>query len=439
MTDWKPLSGSRPGVPIDSDFPVAMETPHHQAWGIPSSFPLEQLPLRMTDAQLQSIVLSIWHEFMLHDEVLSAISFLENAPYRVRHTAETEKALLMTRSTMEWMKNKIHIDSVNTPSDPNGVPFSKEVANPLPEPLTGAVSGRYNWILSKLPSPGCSIVDFGCIDGTMTNRWALAGYKVTGVDMSWSSVSIANAKSTEFNTGARHVCSFFRDAVDTLPNNSFDAFTCADTYEHVTDPVNDLLVPARKLLKGDGRALLVTPHGAWFRGQFVPWGHPWIWYNEGHTWLARKPRAHLVAPTVWTVADHFRKAGFWVKESSVVLQGHDNQDVPGQGNVCVEAIASTPPVWPGYSFSFLDSSHQSSMMPLASTLASMGHSVRFYKPCSSPYSEGVFGFVDVMDISKSSSIKCDVLVTSESIPPGSHARHASAPTHHIDLLRLAAS
>jgi len=435
MTDWNPPIPPRPGVPSNSDFPVAVETPHHQAWGIPSSFEVESLPLRTSDSQLQSMVIAVWHEFMLHDEILSAVSFLENAPYRVRHTAATEEALAITRFTMEWMKSKIHADSVNTPMDPNGVPLSKEVANPMPHPLTGAVAGRYDWILSRL-APGSSLVDFGCIDGTMTNRWAMAGFRVTGVDMSQNSVAMANAKAVEFGTGARHVCSFFRDAPGALPNGSFDAFTCADTYEHIVDPVSDLLTPARKLLRGDGKALLVTPHGAWYRGQFVPWAHPWVWYGEGHTWLARKPRAHLVAPTVWTVAGDFRRAGFWVKDSMVVLQGQ-HHDVPGQGNVCVEALASPPPVWPGYSFAFCDSSAESHTMPLARVLASLGHRVQFYKPCTDPYSEGVFDFVDVIDSSKASGIRCDVLVTSEAVPSGSRARHASPPIGHVDLMRLA--
>jgi len=436
MIDWKPLLPAFSGVPSEADFPVAVETPHHQAWGIPSTFDLESLPLRMTDMQLQSMVIAVWHEFMINDEILSAVSFLENAPYRVRHTAATEKALSITRFTMEWMNSKIHADSVNTPMDPNGIPLAKEVSTPMPFPLTGAVFGRYDWILSRLPQKRCPIVDFGCIDGTMTNRWGLEGYQVTGVDMSQSSVAIANAKAAEFGTGARHICSFFRDSPNALPNSSFDAFTCADTYEHIIDPVSDLLIPARKLLRGDGKALLVTPHGAWFRGQFVSWVHPWVWYGEGHTWLARKPRAHLIAPTVWTVASDFRKAGFWVKDSMVVLQGQYH-DVPGQGNVCVEAFANPPTIWPGYNFAFYDTSVQSSMMPLAQALAALGHRVSFYKPCSTPYSEGVFDFVDVLDSSKASGIKCDVLVTSEEVPSGSHARHASAPMSHIELVRLA--
>jgi 2-polyprenyl-3-methyl-5-hydroxy-6-metoxy-1,4-benzoquinol methylase len=433
--NWNPPSPAFTGIPSDSDFPVAVETPHHQAWGIPSLFDVESLPLRTSDGQLQSMVISVWHEFMINDEILSAISFLENAPYRVRHTAATEKALSITRSTMEWMKSRVHSDSVNTPMDPNGVPLTNEIANPLPLPLTGQLSECTRWIQDRLPA-GCSLVDFGCIDGTMTNRWGLAGFKVTGVDMSHNSVSIANAKAAEYGTGARHLCSFFRDAPDALPNSSFDAFTCAHTYEHIIDPVADLLVPARKLLRGDGKALLVAPHGAWYRGQFVSWAHPWVWYNEGHTWLARKPRAHLIAPTVWSTVANFRKAGFWVKDCYVMTHSVA-KDVPGQGIVCTEAAATAPTIWPGYSFAFYDSSPESHTMPLAKALAALGHRVSFYKPCTAPYSEGVFDFIDVLDSSKASSIRCDVLVTSEEVPSGSHARHASPPMNHVELVRLA--
>lgn len=432
--DWSAPRPPRSGMPSEEDFPVASETPHEGAWGIPTESTMDSLPLRMSDGQLQSMVLAVWREFMLHDEVLAAASFLRNAPYRVRHSAAVETALRMTVSTMDWMSTPMGSDSINTPSDPNGAYVTKEVADPLPQPLTGQVAGRYDWILSRL-APGASLVDFGCIDGTMTNRWALAGFKVTGVDMSLSSVRIAESKASEFKTGARHVCSFFRDAPSLLPRHSFDFVTCADTYEHMIDPVPDLLSPAKELL-GSGRILLVTPHGSWFRGIFVPWGHPWMWYKEGHSWLAPRPRGHLVAPSVWSVAAHLREAGFWVKDCEVVLQ--TGGDVPGQGNVCAEAAASPPPVWPGRSFAFLDSAPGTPTESLARELASMGHTVRLYRPCPG-HSEMIRDHVDYLDSSKGHLIRCDVLVTSEGVPSGSLARHASSPAPASQLLRLAAT
>jgi SAM-dependent methyltransferase len=427
--EWGPPPPRRPGVPADSDFPVALETPHHQAWGIPSSSDLDSLPVRMTDAQLQSMVLAVWKEMMLHDEVLAAASFLRHAPYRVRHTYQTEKALSMTLGSIAWMGTASGSDAVNTPTDPNGIPVSREIANPMPEPLTGQVAGREHWIRSRLPA-GARIVDFGCIDGTMTNRWGLAGFDVTGVDMSQSSVAIANAKAAEFSTSAHHVCAFFSEAPHLLPSHSFDVFTCSDTYEHVVDPVQDLLVPAKSLLRGGGKALLVTPHGSWFRGLFVPWGHPWSWCADGHSWLAEKPRGHLVAPSVWSVSSDLEKAGFWVKDCSVVLQV--GGDVPGQGNVCAEALLPPPPIWPGKSFSFLGLE----FLGLAKEVASLGHSVTLYCPCPD-FTERVEGFVRIVDSSKASLMKCDVLVTHGDVPPGSRARHAAPPSSPAELVRLA--
>jgi 2-polyprenyl-3-methyl-5-hydroxy-6-metoxy-1,4-benzoquinol methylase len=402
--NWESRKNIGPNGPSETDFPVAVNTPHSQAWGIPEEFFIEELPLRMTDNQLQSMVLTIWREFILNDEVLSAISFLENAPYRVRHTEATTRALNITKKSIEWMFDHSKSQTINTPRDPNGVPFTIEVGNILPDPLTGQLEGRSTWITNRL-TPGCSLIDFGCIDGSMTNRWGMSGFKVTGVDLSMNSISIANKKAIQFNTGAKHICSYFKNIPNHIIQNSFDVATCSDTYEHLIDPIVDLLEPARKCLSGHGRMLLVTPHGAWFRGKFLSWAHPWSWYKSGSSWLKPEPRAHLVAPTVWSVADHFRKSKWWVKSSEVVIQSYG--DVPGQGNVCVEAFVNPPPVWPGLDIVVLGSNFE-----LAESLALLGNRVRHFGPWDE---EKISNFVDHIFDSKLFDIKCDVLISDTNV------------------------
>jgi 2-polyprenyl-3-methyl-5-hydroxy-6-metoxy-1,4-benzoquinol methylase len=366
------------------------------------------MPIRTTDGQLQATVMMVWREYILHDEIMSALSFLENAPYRIRHTPLIEATLRRTRQMLEWMDDKRKQNAGNTPMDPNGHPLSHEITNALPGPLTGAVEMRFRWICDRL-QPSQSIIDFGCIDGTMTNRWGMKGHPVTGVDLSTNSVNLANSKAHEFKTGARHINAYFKDAPDKVVRGSYDVATCSDVYEHLKDPVNDLLVHARKCVNGCGRMLLVTPHGSWGRGYFKADWAPWKWHREHGSWLAAQPRGHLVAPTVWSVAAHFREAGWWVKTSGIFLQ--EVPDVPGQGNVCVEALATAPPSYPGLDIVvYTGAEITAPSVRLGAALALLGNRVRHYARWPQ---EGIADFVDRIQAEKVRDIECDVFITDE--------------------------
>ena len=78
-------------------FPTAIQAPHSQAWAIPSAFEYDDLPLQMTNEQLQSLVLLVWKQYIANNEIISALHFLDKAPYRVRHTFATEQAIKMTK------------------------------------------------------------------------------------------------------------------------------------------------------------------------------------------------------------------------------------------------------------------------------------------------------------------------------------------------------
>jgi len=411
MPDWGNKCILGPDGSVNGDFPHSTVTPHAHAWGIPEAAELDDLPIRTTDGQLQATVLMVWREYMLHDEILSAISFLENAPYRIRHAALIEAALKRSKEMIAWMDSRKKADSVNTPMDPNGQPLNHEITNALPGPLTGAVEMRYRWICDRL-QPAQSVIDFGCIDGTMTNRWGLSGHPVTGVDLSTNSVTLASQKAYEFKTGAVHINSYFKDAPGKVVQASYDVATCSDVYEHLQDPVNDLLIHARKCVKGNGRMLLVTPHGSWGRGYFKADWAPWKWHGEHGSWLAAQPRGHLVAPTVWSVAAHFREAGWWVKSSGIFLQ--EMADVPGQGNVCVEALATAPPSYPGQDVVVYSRELTAEAVGLANAMAVMGNRVRHYAAWPQ---EGVVDFVDRVHIGKARGLECDLLVSDDDRTP----------------------
>ena len=317
-------------------FPVARKTAHARAWGIPEASDIDDLPVRMTDGQIEATTILLWKEYVLHDELLAAERLLADAPYRTKHSPTITRALERTRGMMRWMDDPATEQKVNTPEDPtieNGVA--------LPDPLTGAMADRAGIVLERV-RVGEKTLDLGCFDGGIVNRWALAGHDVTGVDLCKGSVDLARRKAEEFATGAQFVCAKFSDLAF---SETFDVVTCCDTYEHVRDHAKDLIAPARRALKANGRMVLATPHGSWMRGEFVPWAHPWRWADdENRPWNTDLPHAHLVAPTPWTVAENFRRDGWWVKDSYVVLSNGNlgRPDVEGQGNVLAEAWLVAP-------------------------------------------------------------------------------------------------
>lgn len=401
-------------------FPVARATPHSRAWGIPATSDIDDLPVTMSDEQLEAATLLLWKEYLVHDEVLAAENLLKDAPYRVKHNAAIQKALEQTRGMTAWMDDYAEQQKWNSPAD-----TTVECGVVLPGPLTGQLLDRSDLALQTI-SKDEKIIDFGCFDGGITNRWGLAGYNVTGVDLCETSVALANRKAEEFKTGAKHVVSKFRDL---NVSEKYDLATCCDTYEHVKDHVNDLIAPARRTLKEDGRMILVTPHGSWMRGEFIEWAHPWRWAkDENRCWNASLPHAHLIAPTAWSVAEHFRSDGWWVKDSYVV-ESKSHQDVPGQGNIYSEALLKAPPCKTGDALDIIFAcgdalqawnpkihrdegigGSETMVVEMAKRLSLSGHRVRVYTS-TGKYGEGVFDGVEYHQSNKLPlAKKCDVFV-----------------------------
>lgn len=389
-------------------------------WNIPETWDYHSYPLDLSTAQLQTIVIMVWKQYMLHDEVLSAISFLKNAPYNVRHSFATQKALHLTESCLDWMDSKEEFEKVNSPGTID------EAGTPLPQKFVNSAEGhRFDFVANNL-APNSTLVDFGSMDGGYTNRYALLGHKVTGLDGCAHSVSIAKRKAIEFDTGANFINTYFQEAINKVPNGYFDYATSTDTYEHLKDPVHDMLIPAKKMLNENGKFLLATPHGAWMRGQYKISAHPWLWEQEGKSWLQISPRAHLVAPTVWSVTEHFRQAGFWVKDCYIDLCDSSFHDVEGQGNVFVEAYVKSPiPLldvvffigngveeWTPQTIKKTGMGGSETMAyNQAKNLAALGHKVRVYSGVGE-WGEGIYDGVEYYKSDKYQDLTCDVLIVS---------------------------
>lgn len=391
-TDWPPYHrpATWPKVGVQ-DFRHARVSPHAQAWAVPEQVVLDDLPIDTTAGQVLALTIQLWKEYLLHDEVLAAERLLADAPYRIKHNASVQRALAMTRQTFAWMQDHDAEQRINAPADP-----MVETGVPLPGELSGQLLGRMQIAQARI-RPGERVLDFGCSDGSIANRLALAGVDITGVDLCATSIALAQKKAEEFKTGARFICSKFSGVWGAMCEVGAQVVITTDTYEHLIDPVRDMLLPARDLLNEDtGRLVLCTPYGAWMRGQFVSWAHPWRWADErGLSWNAPVERAHLVAPTPWTVADNLRKAGFYVFDSYVELC--EVKDVPDQGNVVAEAHCSAPQcdngpldiviAGPAYSYESWTPRNlqrggiggsETAVIEVAKRLAACGHRVRVY-------------------------------------------------------------
>jgi glycosyltransferase involved in cell wall biosynthesis len=407
-----------PPTDPNNPFPIAAVSANSTSWQIPDTFDTQGYPIKMTDAQLQAVVLMVWKEFMNHDELLSATKFLENAPYRVRYTDATLRALSQTKATYSWITDPDLVQKHNSPLDDNGNVITVELGVPLPGKMVAQQGGRFDMVVEKL-EPKSKIVDFGCFDGAFTNRYGLLGHEVVGLDLTETSVDLANRKAKEFNTGAKHIVTHFEDALNHVPQNYFDVATSTDTYEHLLDPVKEMLIPATKMLKPNGRFLMSTPHGSWFRGLYVPWAHPWLWGD----WLGPHKRGHLIAPGSWDVVLDFRKAGFTVKNCHAKIS--DTPDVPGQGNVFCEAQME-PRVTTGDIIFYIGNSvepwnpesikktgiggSEIAACEMAKKLAALGNRVRIYGDCRE--TEGIYDFVEYYHYDKFHDLSCDTLIIS---------------------------
>ena len=152
----------------------------------------------------------------------------------------------------------------------------------------------------------------------------------------------------------------------------------------------------------------------------------------GEAWNSPvRKRAHVVAPSVWSVTANLRKAGFYVQDSAVKPSSFP--DLPGQGNIFARAIfrlmdGSLPDVvvcvdaakspWNPHSVDV--GGHPNPLvvevMWKAQSLAEAGHRVRVYTQCGE-WGEGVYRGVEYRHIEKFHDLKCDVLISDEPVPP----------------------
>lgn len=123
------------------------------------------------------------------------------------------------------------------------------------------------------------VLDLGCGAGLLTNQVAKAGYNVTGIDISSSSLNVAKerdvTKSVEYVEGDVYKLPF--------ANGSFDVVIATDLLEHVSEPAQ-VVAEASRVLK---------PGGLFFFHTFSKNPIAWAFVIEGMKFFVRNTPDHL--------------------------------------------------------------------------------------------------------------------------------------------------
>lgn len=116
------------------------------------------------------------------------------------------------------------------------------------------------WILKRL-TKNSTILDVGCGAGFLSNELALAGHKVTGVDLSESSLAVAKRFDTTHSVTYQTADAYALPFADA----SFDVVCAMDFLEHVEDPAKAIKEFSR-VLKPGGVFFFHT-----FNRNFISW------------------------------------------------------------------------------------------------------------------------------------------------------------------------
>lgn len=106
-----------------------------------------------------------------------------------------------------------------------------------------------------------SVLDVGCGGGFLSNDLALAGFKVTGVDLSLESLKVAEVYDRTRSVKYQQADAFHLP----YPDQSFDVVTAMDFLEHVDDPAR-VIKEFSRVLKPGGLFFFHT-----FNRNFLSW------------------------------------------------------------------------------------------------------------------------------------------------------------------------
>lgn len=137
--------------------------------------------------------------------------------------------------------------------------FDNEPDHGLRDPII-----RETWIAflrTRLPQTNATVLDIGCGTGSLSVVLAGLGHKVTGIDLSPSMISLAQAKAA--TQGFQIEFHVMDAAFPQFSNQQFDTIICRHLLWALPEPVR-VLQRWSKLLKRKGRLILIE--GFWVTG-----------------------------------------------------------------------------------------------------------------------------------------------------------------------------
>lgn len=115
---------------------------------------------------------------------------------------------------------------------------------------------RLDWIRQQVDLQGQRILDVGCGGGILTEAMALAGARVTGIDMAEAPLAVARLHAAETAVEVDYERTT-AEALAAREASEFDVVTCLEMLEHVPDPAA-VVAACATLVRPGGRVFLST-------------------------------------------------------------------------------------------------------------------------------------------------------------------------------------
>lgn len=115
---------------------------------------------------------------------------------------------------------------------------------------------RLEWINSRAPLAGKTVIDIGCGGGILAESMAKKGAHVTGIDLSEKALKVADLHSLESGVQVRYELIAAEDMAEREAGR-FDIVTCMEMLEHVPDPAA-IVAACAKLVKPGGKVFFST-------------------------------------------------------------------------------------------------------------------------------------------------------------------------------------
>jgi len=115
---------------------------------------------------------------------------------------------------------------------------------------------RLEYIADKLPLAGVTAVDVGCGGGILAESMAMAGARVTGLDMAESPLAVARLHALERGAEVDYLASTAEDFA-AQHAGEYDLVTCLEMLEHVPEPASTIAACA-DLARSGGHLVFST-------------------------------------------------------------------------------------------------------------------------------------------------------------------------------------